>query len=47
VFRAAFGSFWSFLLAMLGWLTWVLDAALYPPLLAGYLTALLLDGSNH
>jgi amino acid transporter len=46
-FRAAFGPFWSFQLAMLDWLTWVLDAALYPPLLAGYLMALLLNSSNH
>jgi amino acid transporter len=45
-FRAAFGPFWSFQLSFLDWITWVLDAALYPPLLAGYLTTLLLDGSN-
>ena len=45
-FRAAFGRFWSFQIGLLDWLCWALDAALYPPLLAGYLTTLLLHGSN-
>jgi amino acid transporter len=45
-FRAAYGRFWSFQLSLLDWICWALDAALYPPLLAGYLTTLLLGGSN-
>ncbi|MFQ5876317.1 MAG: APC family permease [Acidobacteriota bacterium] len=36
-FRASLGPFWSFQLTYLDWLTWVLDAALYPPLVAAYL----------
>src|SRR5262249_49563087 len=32
--------FWSFHLAMLDWITWVLDAALYPPLVAAYVAGL-------
>jgi amino acid transporter len=40
-FRASLGPFWSFQLSILDWLTWVLDAALYPPLVAAYLSAFL------
>jgi amino acid transporter len=40
-FRASLGPFWSFQFSILDWLTWVLDAALYPPLVAAYLSALL------
>jgi amino acid transporter len=39
-FRAGLGPFWSFQFAMLDWLTWVLDAALYPPLVAAYIVGL-------
>jgi amino acid transporter len=40
-FRASLGPFWSFQFSTLDWLTWVLDAALYPPLVAAYLSVLL------
>ncbi len=46
-FGASLGRFWSFQFSVLDWISWVLDAALYPPLVAGYLTALLFKGSNH
>lgn len=39
-FRAGLGSFWSFQFAMLDWITWVLEAALYPPLVAAYVAGL-------
>jgi amino acid transporter len=36
-FRAGLGPFWSFIFTYLEWISWVLDSALYPALLAGYL----------
>ena len=45
-FSASLNRFWSFQLTILDWMSWVLDAALYPPLVAGYLTALVFKGSN-
>ncbi len=44
--RASLNPFWSFQLTILDWMSWLLDAALYPPLVAGYLTALVFEGSN-
>ncbi len=38
-YRAFLGRFWAFQFACLDWLVWILDAALYPPLLAAYLLA--------
>ena len=35
--------FWTFQFTYMEWLTWVLDAALYPPLVAAYLTRALFD----
>jgi len=46
-FRAGLGPFWSFQFAMLDWLTWVLDAALYPPLVAAYFVGLVVDDPGH
>ncbi len=39
-FRASLGPFWAFQFSILDWITWVLDAALYPPLVAAYLVGL-------
>jgi len=36
-FRAGLGPFWSFSFTYLEWLSWAVDAAIYPALLAGYL----------
>ena len=36
-FRASLGPFWAFQFSILDWITWVLEAALYPPLVAAYL----------
>jgi amino acid transporter len=36
-FRAALGPFWSFIFTYLEWLSWAVDAAIYPALVAGYL----------
>jgi amino acid transporter len=40
-FRASLPPFWSFQFSYLEWLTWVMDAALYPPLVAAYLTRMI------
>jgi amino acid transporter len=40
-FRASLGPFWAFQFSILDWITWVLEAALYPPLVAAYLVGLL------
>ena len=40
-FRASLGPFWAFQLSILDWITWVLEAALYPPLVAAYLAGFL------
>ena len=40
-FRAGLGPFWSFQFTYLDWSTWVLDAALYPPMVAAYMVTLL------
>jgi len=42
-FRAGLGPFWSFVFTYLEWLSWVLDAALYPALLAAYFMAAFTD----
>src|SRR5262245_18710549 len=39
-FRASLGPFWSFQFGILQWLAWVMDAALYPPLVAAYFVGL-------
>ncbi|HEU4400521.1 MAG TPA: APC family permease [Candidatus Polarisedimenticolia bacterium] len=39
-FRASLGPFWAFQLSVLDWITWVLEAALYPPLVAAYFAGL-------
>jgi amino acid transporter len=39
-YRAFLPPFWAFQFSCLDWLTWVLDAAIYPPLLAAYLLGL-------
>ena len=36
-YRAFLPPFWAFQFSCLDWITWVLDAAIYPPLLAAYL----------
>jgi amino acid transporter len=36
-FRAGLGPFWSFIFTYLEWISWALDAALYPALFAEYL----------
>ena len=36
-FRAGLGPFWSFIFTYLEWISWALDSALYPALVAGYL----------
>ena len=38
-FRAGLGPFWSFIFTYLEWISWALDAALYPALFAEYLIA--------
>jgi len=40
-FGAALGPFWSFTFTYLEWISWVLDAALYPALLASYVVVAL------
>ncbi len=46
-YRAFLGPFWSFQLSCLDWITWVLDGALYPPLLAAYLIRFFLPEADH
>jgi amino acid transporter len=36
-YRAFLPPFWAFQFSCLDWLTWVLDAAIYPPLMAAYM----------
>ncbi|MGH9796576.1 MAG: APC family permease [Candidatus Polarisedimenticolia bacterium] len=45
-FRAGLGPFWAFQLSVLDWITWVLEAALYPPLVAAYVAGLFTDHPN-
>jgi amino acid transporter len=45
-FRASLGPFWAFQFSILDWITWVLDAALYPPLVAAYLVGLFAQPPN-
>ena len=45
-FRAGLGPFWSFVFTYLEWMSWVLDAALYPALLAAYFMAAFTDEPN-
>jgi APA family basic amino acid/polyamine antiporter len=35
-YRASLGPFWSFTFTCLDWVSWALDSALYPPLVAAY-----------
>ena len=46
-YRAVLPPFWAFQFTVLDWITWVLDAALYPPLLAAYLVRFLLPEPGH
>ena len=46
-YRKALGPFWSFQFSWLNWITWVVDAAIYPPLLAAYILKLFYDEPNH
>lgn len=39
-YRASLGPFWAFQLSTLDWITWILEAALYPPLVAAYVAGL-------
>ena len=39
-FRASLGPFWAFQLSILDWITWMLEGALYPPLVAAYVVGL-------
>src|SRR5207249_1209273 len=39
--------FWSFQLSFMGWPTWVLDAALYPPLVASFVGTLFVRQPSH
>lgn len=40
--RAGMGPFWSFTFSILDWITYILDGALYPPMVTSYLLTLLL-----
>ena len=42
-FSRSLSPFWTFQFTYVDWLTWVLDAALYPPLVAAYLTRAVFD----
>jgi amino acid transporter len=46
-YRAFLGPFWSFQFSCLDWITWVLDGALYPPLLAAYLIRFFVPEAGH
>lgn len=46
-FRAGVGPFWSFQISYMEWTTWVLDAALYPPLVAAFIGTLLVREPSH
>jgi len=46
-FRAGLGPFWSFQLSFMDWTTWVLDAALYPPLVASFVGTLFVREPAH
>jgi len=46
-YRAYLGPFWSFQFACLDWVSWALDAALYPPLVAAYLLRFLAPDASH
>lgn len=41
-YREFLSPFWAFQISVLDWITWILDAAIYPPLLAAYAIGLLL-----
>jgi amino acid transporter len=45
-YRAFLPPFWAFQFACLDWITWVLDAAIYPPLVAAYLLAFFAPGAD-
>src|SRR2546422_6071223 len=46
-FRAGLGPFWSFQFSFMDWTTWVLDAALYPPLVASFVGTLFVREPSH
>ena len=46
-FRAGIGPFWSFQFSFLDWVTWVMDAALYPPLVAAYFLTFMPGHQSH
>ena len=46
-FRAGLGPFWSFQFSFMDWTTWVLDAALYPPLVAAFVSTLFVRQPSH
>jgi amino acid transporter len=46
-YRAFLNPFWSFQFCCLDWINWVMDAALYPPLIAAYVVGFFLPGSGH
>jgi amino acid transporter len=41
-YRASMGPFWSFTFTCLDWISWALDSALYPPLVAAYVLTFLM-----
>lgn len=45
-YRAGLGPFWSFTLTSLDWISWALDSALYPPLVAAYVLTFFLPESD-
>ncbi len=46
-FRAGLGPFWSFVFACSDWITWILDSAIYPPLVAAYLVTFFIRSPSH
>ena len=46
-FRKGLGPFWSFMFACSDWLTWILDSALYPPLVAAYFVTFFVPSPSH
>ena len=42
-YRSFLSPFWAFQFSCLDWLTWILDAALYPPLLAAYFLGFVME----
>jgi amino acid transporter len=46
-YRAFLSPFWAFQFSCLDWINWVMDAALYPPLIAAYVVGFFLPESSH